>query len=602
MQQFRRVFADQWSRSSLSPKVLLAEWSSIGGGSRFPCSNCSGGMMRSGVATKRLLTVRPWNLAGHSPLSNPLPACIRGKNACGNFPPSVIGGTTRGFGTYNHNPSASAIVGEQSPPLSGTPASPGVIANAAGFRSLEDATTCGGIPPASNPPPPRSDPGYGYISIDGRSAVCVSMLLGFAAGAGMATYISQRGSKEEELQQTLGAIASQIAQQDRQISQILEGRSPHVELLKPSAARTFTPIRLQEDPGTLTQGLSPPLAWKGGLRTDDDAHKQGEALQQVLHRHSIADAAAKAAPAVVNIKVTIGSRGMSFGQFSGTGSIIKADGTILTNAHVVAEVSGRSPYQGKLLVTMHDGRSFDGEVVSFDSLADIAVVKVKSSLPLPTVKLGTSRNLRPGDWVVALGSPLHLQNTVTAGIVSCVDRKSSEIGLRGGRMEYIQTDAAINQGNSGGPLINLDGEVIGINNMKAVAADGVSFAIPVDTAMKVVEQLSKHGRVIRPFIGMKMLELNDAIVNQLKERDSSFPDVEAGILVPQVIAGSPAARAGMMPGDVVVEFDGQQVTTVRQIMELLGDRVGEKIKVVVKRARGKTAVLHIVTEEITNDL
>ncbi|CAI5489917.1 unnamed protein product [Closterium sp. Naga37s-1] len=416
------------------------------------------------------------------------------------------------------------------------------------------------------------------------------------------------------------------------------------------------------------------------------------------------------------------SRGMFSGQAMGSGAIIRADGLILTNAHVVAEMvdpfASSAPYwssRATLQVTLQDGRTFDGHVLSFDSLSDIALVKVlphvlvpsptclttllspastpvgqhlamplvlppslfsttltslcslllesnccalrvavhpcclpllssshplhcptqvSAPSPLPVVKLGSSKALRPGDWVVALGSPLHLSNTVTAGIVrcahpftaaecaftcclglqvlpapsgaagwgfSCVDRKGTELGLRGGRMDYIQTDAAINAGNSGGPLVNLDGEVVGINNMKALAADGVSFAIPIDSAVLILDQLSRHGRVVRPFVGIKMLELNASIAAQLRDRDPSFPPVDAGILVPQVIPGSPAARGGLQPGDVIVEFAGQPVTSSRQVLDLLGDKVGVKVPLVVKRAHGKTVTLTIVTEEATPD-
>ncbi|KAJ7541321.1 hypothetical protein O6H91_10G054400 [Diphasiastrum complanatum] len=252
-----------------------------------------------------------------------------------------------------------------------------------------------------------------------------------------------------------------------------------------------------------------------------------------------------------------------------------------------------------LVVTMQDGRTFSGEVVNYDLLTDIAVVKVRSKIPLPTVKVGSSQMLRPGEWVVALGSPLHLQNSVTVGIISCVDRKSSEIGLHGAHTEYIQTDAAINQGNSGGPLLNLDGEVIGINTMKAITADGVSFAIPIDLAIKIVEQLKKHGRVVRPWLGMKMLELTEPIIGQLKERDPAFPDINKGVLVPQVIPGSPAERGGIRPGDVIVQFDGKPISSVNQIVEALGDKTGVGFEVVVKRAHNQQFTIIVVTEEAT---
>ncbi|KAL2620368.1 hypothetical protein R1flu_000573 [Riccia fluitans] len=330
---------------------------------------------------------------------------------------------------------------------------------------------------------------------------------------------------------------------------------------------------------------------------NDASHQDSTTTSKDIYltRHAIADAAARAAPAVVNITVSIGGRGIFFAQTGGSGFIISPDGTILTNAHVVADDG--HPYKGKIVVTMQDGRTFPGEIVSYDSLADIAVLKVQSSKPLPAISFGSSRKLRPGEWVVALGSPLHLQNTVTVGIVSCVDRKSAEMGLRGVHADYIQTDAAINQGNSGGPLLNLDGEVIGINTMKALAADGVSFAIPIDSALKIINQLKKHGRVVRPWLGMKMLELTEDIILQLKERDPSFPDVTGGVLVPQVIPGSPAERGGVRPGDVVVQFNGQPVKSIHQIVETLGDQVGVVFNLVVRRAKGGTATLSVITEE-----
>ncbi|KAG0586237.1 hypothetical protein KC19_2G074400 [Ceratodon purpureus] len=320
-----------------------------------------------------------------------------------------------------------------------------------------------------------------------------------------------------------------------------------------------------------------------------------------LSRFAIADAAARAAPAVVNVKVSIGRRNSIFGETAGSGFLIQSDGTILTNAHVVAN-ERRGLYKGSLVVTLQDGRNFEGEVISFDSLSDLAVIKVNSSRPLPVVKLGTSKDLRPGEWVVALGSPLHLQNTVTAGIISCVDRKSSEIGLEGVGTGYIQTDAAINQGNSGGPLLNLDGEVIGINTMKALAADGVSFAIPIDSAIKIVDQLKNRRHVVRPWLGMKMWELTEPRILQLKERRPGFPNVTSGVLVSQVIPGSPAFRAGVHSDDVIVEFDGVPVTTINQIVEALGDKVGISFKMVVKRRNDEQLVLYVTAEEASPDI
>ncbi|XP_058094410.1 putative protease Do-like 14 isoform X2 [Magnolia sinica] len=290
-----------------------------------------------------------------------------------------------------------------------------------------------------------------------------------------------------------------------------------------------------------------------------------------LSRDSIATAAAVAGPAVVNISVTQGFHGMTLGKSIGSGTIIDPDGTILTCAHVVVDFqSRRTISKGKVDVTLQDGRTFEGTVVNADLHSDIAVVKIKSRTPLPTAKLGSSCKLRPGDWVVSLGCPLSLQNTITAGIVSCVDRKSSDLGL-GGQREYLQTDCAINEGNSGGPLVNLDGEVIGVNILKIVAADGLSFAVPIDTVAKIIEHFRKKGRVVRPWLGLKMLDLNEMVIAQLKERDPTFPNVTKGVLVPMII-------------------------------EIMGDKVGLPLKVLVKRAHNKMVTLTVVPEEANPDM
>ncbi|GMY21683.1 putative protease Do-like 14, partial [Fagus crenata] len=192
----------------------------------------------------------------------------------------------------------------------------------------------------------------------------------------------------------------------------------------------------------------------------------------------------------------------------------------------------RGSAKGKVDVTLQDDWTFEGTVVNADLHSDIAIVKIHSKTPLPTATLGSSSKLRPGDWVVALGCPLSLQNTITAGIVSCVDRKSSDLGLGGIRREYLQTDSAINVGNSGGPLVNMDGEIIGVNIMKVLAADGLSFAVPIDSVSKIIQHFKKSGRVVRPWLGLKMIDLNEMIIAQLKERDATFPNVNKGVLVP----------------------------------------------------------------------
>lgn len=335
------------------------------------------------------------------------------------------------------------------------------------------------------------------------------------------------------------------------------------------------------------------------FEVSDDA----KPCSRCLGRDTIANAAAKVGPAVVNLSFAQDFFGIASGKSIGSGTIIDADGTILTCAHVVADFQGmRLSSKGKIDVTLQDGRTFKGTVEHADMHSDIAIVKINSKTPLPTAKLGSSSRLRPGDWVLSLGCPLSLQNTVTAGIVSCVDRKSSDLGLGGMRREYLQTDCAINPGNSGGPLVNVDGEIVGVNIMKVLAADGLSFAVPVDSIIKIIEHFQKRGRVIRPWLGLKMLDLNEMIVAQLKERNASFPNVTKGVLVPMVTPGSPADRAGFRPGDVVVEFDGKPVQSIKEIIEIMNDRVGKPLKVVVKRANDDTAVMTVIPEEANPDL
>ncbi|EIE24629.1 trypsin-like serine protease [Coccomyxa subellipsoidea C-169] len=310
-----------------------------------------------------------------------------------------------------------------------------------------------------------------------------------------------------------------------------------------------------------------------------------------LGPHSLADAAAKAAPAVVNVTLQGGSQGLFNGAPSGSGFILDPDGTILTNAHIVAEASpqrrqgggGSRGTQPTVHVALQDGRVFEGRVISADRLSDLAIVKIESAEALPCARLGTSAGLRVGEWVLALGSPLHLQNSVTAGIVSCVDRKAVELGLAGPNSDFIQTDAAINSGNSGGPLVNLAGEVVGISSMKALTADGVSFAIPIDTAKHVAAQLKAHGRVVRPYIGIKMLQLNESKAGMLRRADPAFPAVKAGILVPQVSPGSPASRAGLRPGDIIVGYAGQKAPSTAGLIRTLGEQVGKPLELQVLR-------------------
>jgi HtrA serine peptidase 2 len=313
----------------------------------------------------------------------------------------------------------------------------------------------------------------------------------------------------------------------------------------------------------------------------------------------IADAAAKASPAVVNITVPTAA---SLGHNSnGSGFIFDEKGSILTNAHVIADALPPGRMHGTegvraLRVALEDGRVFQGQVTGFDRVSDLALISIATDRPLPAVQLGSSKQLRVGEWVLALGSPLHLSNTVTAGIVSCVDRKAVELGLAGACPEYIQTDCAINSGNSGGPLVNICGEVVGLACFKAVCANGVSFAIPIDTAKEVVAQLQQHGRVIRPYIGVKMLQLNAYNVAQIRQQDPSFPDLPRGIWVPHVTPGSPADRGGLQKGDIITGFADITDITTANLIKALRQHIGKDMAVRILRD-GQQLTLHVTATE-----
>ncbi|MDA0674409.1 MAG: trypsin-like peptidase domain-containing protein, partial [Cyanobacteria bacterium] len=188
-------------------------------------------------------------------------------------------------------------------------------------------------------------------------------------------------------------------------------------------------------------------------------------------------------------------------QGVGSGFIVSTDGRILTNAHVV---DGADTVQ----VTLKDGRSFEGRVVGTDPVTDVAVIDIEAE-NLPTVALSDSDRLQPGEWAIAIGNPLGLDNTVTVGIVSATGRSSGQVGVADKRVDFIQTDAAINPGNSGGPLLNERGEVIGMNTAIIQDAQGIGFAIPINSVERIAEQLVATGRVDHPYLGIRMVSLND---------------------------------------------------------------------------------------------
>ena len=300
---------------------------------------------------------------------------------------------------------------------------------------------------------------------------------------------------------------------------------------------------------------------------------------RALTRNFVADAAERALPAVVNITAGIG--GGSFfaasGLSAGSGFIIRPDGLVVTNAHVVEGASN-----GAIVCTLNDGRKFTGRVKSLDRGSDIALVQIEEAPDLPVAMIGSSSTLRVGEWVVALGSPLTLQNSCTAGIVSALARHGSEIGMAHGRTDYIQTDAAINVGNSGGPLVNLDGAVVGISTLKAQGTDGIGFAIPIDTAWLVVKSLLEHGRVIRPYVGIKMVTVDTSRSRQRRRGHPTAKD-DLAVMIVEVAPASPAAKAGLLLGDIILEFDGKPASSPSQVIERVGLEHGNAIAIKVKR-------------------
>jgi serine protease Do len=230
-----------------------------------------------------------------------------------------------------------------------------------------------------------------------------------------------------------------------------------------------------------------------------------------------------------------------------------------------------------------------------DEQTDIAVVKVDAA-DLPVVSIGSSQDLQPGEWAIAIGNPLGLDNTVTAGIISALGRSSDQIGVDK-RVEFIQTDAAINPGNSGGPLLNQNGEVIGVNTAIIQGAQGLGFAIPIETAQRIADQLITTGSVQRAYLGIQMITLNPNIKQEINRDPNMGIQVseEQGVLITRVVPNSPADRAGVRAGDVIVNIDGEALESASQVQQAVERRsVGDKLQLTVKRD-GKDLALEIQT-------
>ena len=262
----------------------------------------------------------------------------------------------------------------------------------------------------------------------------------------------------------------------------------------------------------------------------------------------------------------------------GSGFIINNNGTILTNAHVVAGAE-------KVTVTLKDGRTFEGRVMGRDSVTDVAVIKVDAQ-NLPVVRVGDSQALQPGETAIAIGNPLGLDNTVTEGIISATGRSSGQVGIPDQRVNFIQTDAAINPGNSGGPLLNQRGEVIGINTAIIQGAQGLGFAIPINTAQRISDQLIASGKVEHPFLGIQMATLTPEVKQEINSNPNSGLSVsdDQGVLVIRVVPDSPADRAGLRAGDVISQIDGQAVKDADALQQVVeSSQVGTNLQLALKR-------------------
>jgi S1-C subfamily serine protease len=339
----------------------------------------------------------------------------------------------------------------------------------------------------------------------------------------------------------------------------------------------------------LLAGCSGPLRFPGS-RPPAERARISDAPPAVPFKPAgnvIVEAVEKVGPSVVRIDtvkrmvnplggVLGGGPAIQQQQGQGSGFITRSDGVVLTNAHVVEGSS-------EVHVTLPDGRSFSGKVLGGDPLTDVAVVKLVAS-KLPVAPLGDSAKVKPGEWAIAIGNPLGLDNTVTAGIISAIQRTNA-LG-EGQRVPYLQTDAAVNPGNSGGPLINDRGEVIGINTaIRQAPGAGLSFAIPINTARQIAAQILDRGYASHPYIGVRLQALTPQLAREINGATDAcqLPEVN-GVVVVEVMEGSPAAQGGLKACDLIERVGREAVDNASEV-QLAVDRgrVGEALSLGVRR-------------------
>jgi S1-C subfamily serine protease len=304
------------------------------------------------------------------------------------------------------------------------------------------------------------------------------------------------------------------------------------------------------------------------------------------YSRAVIDVVDRVGPAVVRIDVK--AKDGRPGGGTGSGVIVAPDGLVLTNSHVVGGVT-------QVTVATVDGRNLTARVVGDDPDTDLALVRIDAPVTLPAAALGNSKLLKRGQLVIAIGNPLGFESTVTTGVVSALGRS---LRARSGRLidDVIQTDAALNPGNSGGPLVSSRGEVVGINTAVILGAQGICFAVAANTANFVLGELVRHGRVRRAFIGIAAQQI--AISRRL--RHAAELSQESAVLAATVEAGSPADRAGVKARDIILGLDGTAITGGDDLIRVLaGDKIGRTVEIEILRS-GSRHVLPLVPEERPN--